>query len=99
MCALVNGDRAWLMYLRYDGDAGFSSRNPAYEGPEKVVIDYFLSNGQRDEYPAFWAYPTDKVFEALEWFAARRSSPSSIKWFNDSGDGNASPNDSFVTQD
>jgi hypothetical protein len=99
LCALVNGDRAWLMYLRYDGDAGFSSRNPGYEGSEDAVVDYFLSNGQRDTYPASWAYPTDEVFAALEWFAVERSSPASITWFNDSGDGNASPNDSFVMLD
>ena len=93
LCALVNGDRAWLMYLRYNGDAGFSSRNPGYEGPEKAVVDYYLSNGQRDEYPASWAYSTDEVFAALEWFAANKGSPPSITWFNDSGDGNTSPNE------
>jgi hypothetical protein len=95
----VNGDRAWLMYLRYDGDAGFSSRNPEYQGPEYAVVDYFLSNGQCDEYPASWTYPTDQVFKVLEWFAANRSSPPSIAWFNDSGDGNASPNDTFEILD
>lgn len=95
LCALVNGDRAWLMYLRYDGDAGFSSRNPWYKGSKSAVIEYLLCNGQLDEYPASWAYPTGKVFNALESFAATRKTPSSIKWFNDSGDGNASPNDSF----
>ena len=93
LCALVNGDRAWLMYLRYNGDAGFSSRNPGYEGPEKAVVHYYLSNGQRDEYPASWAYSTDEVFAALEWFAANKGSPPSITWSNDSGDGNTSPNE------
>ena len=26
--ALINGDAAWLMYVRHEGDAGFSTRNP-----------------------------------------------------------------------
>jgi hypothetical protein len=99
LCALVNGDYAWLMYLRYNGDAGFSSRNQQYQGPENAVVDYFLSNGQRDEYPASWAYPKDEVFAALEWFAEHKGSLLSITWFNDSGDGNASPNDSFEILD
>jgi hypothetical protein len=86
------------MYLRYDGDAGFSSRNAGYSGPEEAV-DYFLSNGQRDEYPASWAYPTHEAFAALEWFAKNKVSPPTITWFNDSEDGNASPNDDFVILD
>jgi predicted nuclease of predicted toxin-antitoxin system len=99
LCALINGDRGWLMYLRYDGDAGFSSRNSGYAGPKDATVDYFLSNGQRDEYPASWALLTTEVFEVLEWFAAHKASPSSIAWFNDSGDGNVSPNDDFVSPD
>ena len=30
MCALTNEGLGWLMYLRGEGDAGFSSRNPDY---------------------------------------------------------------------
>ena len=99
LCALVNGDQAWLMYLRYNGDAGFSSRNPGYEGAREAVVDYVLGNGQRDQDPAFWADPTAEVFAALEWFAANKGSPPSITWFNDSGDGNSSPNDKFIMLD
>jgi hypothetical protein len=93
VCALIHGDRAWLMYLRYDGDAGFSSRNPAYEGSSDATIDYYLSNGQRDVYPAAWAYPTPQVLEAVSVFAKDRRMPESIVWFNDSDDGTTSPND------
>ncbi len=32
MCALINDDFGWLMYLRENGDAGFSSRNPDSPG-------------------------------------------------------------------
>lgn len=96
LCALMNDTRGWLMCLRFEGDAGFSSRNPAYKGEPRAEIDFVLSNGQRDKYPASWAFPVEEVFAALEWFAAHKAVPSSIAWYNDSGDGNASPNDPFV---
>jgi hypothetical protein len=33
--AFVNGDRGWLMYRVDEDDAGYSSRDPTYAGPEK----------------------------------------------------------------
>ncbi len=51
MCALINGSLGWLMYLRENGDAGFSSRIPKYTGSSDAKLEYFLSNDQRDEYP------------------------------------------------
>lgn len=35
LAMLINGERAWLMYLREAGDTGFSSRNPRYSGPTR----------------------------------------------------------------
>lgn len=66
--ALLNGDSGWLMYLRENGDAGFSSRNPAYAGPSDSVIQYRLDNGQLDEYPASWALPVEEVKNAIRHF-------------------------------
>lgn len=93
LCALLNGEQAWLMCVRYEGDPGFSSRNPGYRGPAEATIPYTLSNGQVDEYPAAWAYPRQRVFEVLEAFAQTRRFPEAIAWFNDSRDGSQSPND------
>ena len=87
MCALVRGDLGWLMYIRFDGDGGFSSRNPQYDGPPDAMLDYFLSNGQRDEYPVAWAFPIEQVRAALEFFQRERKPPPFISWHNDSGDG------------
>jgi hypothetical protein len=92
LCALVNGNRGWLMFLRHEGDAGFSSRNSRYTGPAGEVIEYQLGNGQVDAYPAAWAYERGEVFEALVTFALHRRVPDGIEWFNDSGDGKT-PND------
>jgi hypothetical protein len=98
MCALINGSMGWLMYLREPGDAGFSSRNPEYSGSPDATIDYVLSNGQLDSYPASWAYPTVTVLRAMEYFRTQGIPPPSITWHNDSGDGQPPkprPNNSF----
>lgn len=70
--ALVNGNVGWLMYLRKYGDAGFSSRNPNYSGPEDATIEYFLSNGQRDEHPASWALPILEIQRVLNLLEGRK---------------------------
>jgi hypothetical protein len=57
MCALINGHTGFLMYRRHPGDSGFTSRNPNYRGPTDAVQEYYLNNGQRDEYPMLWAIP------------------------------------------
>ncbi len=88
LCALMNGDIGWLMYLRHkDGDAGFSSRNPNYEGDPGAMVDYRLDNGQIDEYPREWALPLATVEKALAFFELNHSPPPFISWHNDSGDG------------
>jgi len=87
MCALINGDLGWLMYLPRDGGAGFSSRNLDYQGPDDAVIEYFLDNGQLDEYPASWALPVGDVRRAIREFDAEGMPPTWVSWHNDSGDG------------
>jgi len=87
VCALISGEVGWLMYLREPEDAGFSSRNPGYQGPPEAVTSYVLANGQRDEYPSAWTYPVAIVEEALSYFRAHGAPPSFITWHNDSGDG------------
>ena len=87
LCALINGDMGWLMYLREPGDAGFSSRNPDYAGPADAMLEYYLSNGQRDVYPLSWALPIDVVRRAIECFEREEKPPLFIMWNNDSEDG------------
>jgi hypothetical protein len=80
ICALINGNVGWLMYLREPGDAGFSSRNPKYDGDPNAAIECLLSNGQRDVYPASWALPVEEVREALDYFAREHRRPPFIVW-------------------
>lgn len=83
LCALINGELGWLMYLREPGDAGMSSRNPDYAGPEAATIDYLLENGQRDEYPASWALPVATLQRAIDAFRADGLPPAFVLWHRD----------------
>jgi hypothetical protein len=74
------------MFLRAPGDAGFSSRNPAYAGTPDATISYVLSNGQVDSYPASWALPMVTVERALQFFRAEGRAPPFISWHNDAND-------------
>src|SRR4051794_32258296 len=80
LCALINGDLGWLMYLREEGDSGFSSRNPDYDGPPEALIEYRLSNGQHDLYPASWALSIAEVRRALEYFEREHRKPPFVNW-------------------
>ncbi len=84
LCALFNGRVGWLMYARESGDAGFSSRDPKYHGEMDAMLEYQLSNGQRDTYPASWALPEDQVISALEYFVESQQKAPFIQWHDDS---------------
>src|SRR5262245_3170779 len=49
--ALINDDRALVIFGRYDGDPGLSSRNRDFADDDGQQLDFYLSNGQRDQYP------------------------------------------------
>ena len=85
MCALINGEQGWLMYLDEPGDSGYRSRNPAYRGPADATIEYYLDNGQRDEYPAAWAYPIDVIERALEYFRREGKRAPFVEWHRELG--------------
>ena len=84
LSVLINGDSGWLMYIRQPGDAGFSSRNPEYDGPANALIDYVIDNGQRDQYPASWALPVPLIMRAIEYFQSAGLRPPFIAWHDDS---------------
>lgn len=82
--ALVNGESAWLTFVRHEGNAGFSTRNTKYAGPTKERIEYYLSNGQRDEYPASWNVTTAEALRALEYFLEQADMAPWLTWEDDS---------------
>ncbi len=85
MMAFINGDYGWLMYLRENGDSGFSSRNPNYKGTEDSNdrMDFMLSNGQLDYYPLSYVLPVEQVIKALDYFEKNHKLPEFITWHDD----------------
>jgi hypothetical protein len=65
LCMLRNGEHAFLMYLRFSGDSGFVSIG---EAAADSTVEYPLSNGQRDEYPASWCIPVEQCYKAVAYF-------------------------------
>jgi hypothetical protein len=82
--ALISGEAAWLTYVRHEGDAGFSTRDPSYAGPQKAMIQYYLSNGQRDAYPSSWNITTTEALSALEYFLEEEAMAPWLTWQDDS---------------
>ena len=78
ICMLRNESNAWLMYLRYDGDSGFTSQ--AKTG-RTGVASYKLSNGQVDEYPLSWCIEVEQCYKALAYFFANEGGkPEWVSW-------------------
>ena len=84
IAALINGESAWLTFISHEGDAGFSTRNPKFTGPQKKMIEYYLSNGQRDEYPAAWDITKAEALRALEYFLEEEAMAPWLTWQDDS---------------
>ena len=84
LCALMNGNRGWLMFLRESGDPGFSSRNPNYVGSRDETIEYVLSNGEANTHPAEWALTEFEIARALRHFVEHKTLPPFIHWHDDS---------------
>lgn len=84
MTALINGNYGWLMYLSEEESAGFSSRNPDYKGNKDETMEFYLSSGQRDEYPLSWILPVEQVEKAIDYFQKYYKIPPFITWHDDS---------------
>jgi len=80
ICALINADSGWLIYLRSEGASGFSTRNSEYRGSPTAVIEYLLADGQRDEYPASWDISTAEAMRALEYFLTEQKMAPWLEW-------------------
>jgi hypothetical protein len=78
------GDRAFLMFLRYDGDAGFHSVNPEYVGPADAMLELYMKNGQSDEKPLAEWISVDEAQRVAEHFFQYGERAPWITWHDDS---------------
>lgn len=97
LCGLLNDRQGWLLCLRFDGDAGVSSRNPRYTGADDAMAEFQLGNGQVDAYPASWCSPRQEILDALVSFAETGRLAATLSWCNDE-DELLSPDDAMGGQ-
>ena len=84
LCLLRSGDRAFLMFLRFSGDSGFTSRAGDAFADRADDLEFALSNGQHDSYPASWTISLEEAMGVFEhYFQTGQQSPS-IHWHDDS---------------
>lgn len=78
LCMLKNGTHAFLMYLKNDEHAGLVSKG---NDDTKQLIEYRLSNGQVDEYPASWCIPAKVCYQVVIDFCLHNGArPDWIGW-------------------
>jgi hypothetical protein len=82
LCALLNAQRGWMMFLRFQGDPGLVSRNPDIDDSEAAFETFNLGNGQTDSYPKSWTFDRATVFSALSEFAQTGKMPSCVAWID-----------------
>ena len=81
MSMLRSGPHAFLMYLRFSGDAGFSSRATT---PMQGKVAFTLANGQVDEYPLSWCLEIEECFQAIAHFLMHNGTKADwILWHED----------------
>lgn len=73
------------MFLRENGDPGFSSRAAeTFSSLTESETEFFLDNGQREKYPIEWTVPLEQGFKALGYFLTNEKMASWINWHDDS---------------
>ena len=78
MAMLRNEDHAWLMYLRFSGDAGFVSQGDLTKTGK---TSYALANGEVGEYPLAWCIDLERCYQAAMYFFVNNGSkPEWIAW-------------------
>jgi len=82
ICALINGNIGWLMYLRHERDIGFSTRNPNEK--KEQDLKFILNNGQEDCYPRNWCYSVKTLEIAMIFFLKNGEKPNNVEWHDDS---------------
>lgn len=81
LCAMVNGEGGWLMWLAdSEGDAGFSSRGDLEAQGESR---FQLANGQQDSHPKAWMLTKDTLQRAVDHFKKTGERAPFVTWHDD----------------
>jgi hypothetical protein len=83
LCILVNGETASLLSLPEEGEPGWSSVNPDYDGPEDAMAAFVLADGRQDEVLASSAVPLSVALQAAEHFVETFEPAPFVVWSED----------------
>jgi hypothetical protein len=81
--ALFNRHRAVISYSFNIDEACWSARDSEGTGSENPMLEFYLSNGQCDEYPWAETVPAGEAVKAFEYLFLNAELPSWIKWHKD----------------
>jgi hypothetical protein len=80
---LFNNDHAVLSYTRNIDEASFSARSNDVGSAAAQSLEFFLSNGQCDEYPVAETISSADAAKAFDYFFKQENLPPWIKWHKD----------------
>ena len=75
---LLNPQRAFVMWMREEGDAGMHAVDPSAEGSD--FQELVLSNGQVDEFSNFDTITREAARDALAHFLETREPSTKLNW-------------------
>jgi len=79
-----NGDKAFVMFLRFEGDAGFHTIDPNYAGPTDATLELYMKSGQGDEKPLGEWISLGDAKRAAEHFLLSGERAPWLTWYDDS---------------
>jgi hypothetical protein len=71
------------MFSRHEGDPGLSSRSRDIADAGEQVLEFYLSNGQRDEYLLEWTIPLSDALSAFDYAFTYQQPAPWISWHDD----------------
>lgn len=75
---LRNSTHSFAIYLKYDGDAGFTTHDP--KGTSTEMKDFMLTNGQKDEYPTALLVDNKDGLEILKFYLLTGEMYPGVDW-------------------
>lgn len=75
---LRNSTHSFAIYLKYEGDAGFTTYNA--KGTSTEIQNFMLTNGQKDEYPTSLLVDNKDGLEILKFYLLTGEMYPGIEW-------------------
>jgi hypothetical protein len=83
LSALFNDGHAVMAYTRNIAEASYSARSKDRSKGEEGALEFYWSNGQRDEYPLAHSIPAADAVKGFEYFFLQAELPPWVRWHKD----------------